>query len=508
MACPAFDPVGCAGDLIGGAVTSVTNSAFNGVVQSFVSAANLLLESFGKAFVAIPPVDLTSPGVRSVYQISIMLAAVIAVLLLLGQVIRTAITHDGSAVVQGLIGVGKAALAFLLTLVIAGTALRAADELTNIIVVGSFGSTKALTARIARVIQWDPTAASQGALILLLAVVGILLTLVLWFQLLLRNAAIVVLVATSPIAAAGLVSDATKSWWTKFAVATGQLIILKPVIALVFALGFGMTGKSEDIQSLLAGMLVLILAVFAWPAIARFFSFASVAVGGSAGLGSLVGFAAGRASGGGSAGGVPTGIDPDEFSQASEARTMAAFAQSGGGASAAGGVGGSAAAGAGPAAVAVAALQAAQKAINSLSGGMDQMANHGGMGGRPAGYAAGVPPYAGHGRYRRPYGRSSDAGDDSPAGTPPAPVAGTSAPGEGRDPVEASPAEPPAQQSPAAEPPAEQNSPEQGSPGQVRPALPDQSAVSDQPAAGEVAAAPQPKPRAVNDRFEPEGGGA
>ncbi|WP_424534428.1 hypothetical protein ACOZ38_29575 [Sphaerisporangium viridialbum] len=504
MACRLPDAVGCAGDLISGGLTSVTNSAFNAVVQSFVSAANTLLEGFGEAFVAIPPVDLTSPGVRSVYLISIQLAAVVAVLLLLGQVVRTAITHDGSALVQGLIGVGKAALAFLLTVVIAGASLRAADELTNIIVVGGFGSTKALSARIARVIQWDPTAASQGALILLLAVVGILLTLVLWFQLLLRNAAIVVLVATSPIAAAGQISDATKSWWTKFAVATGQLIILKPVIALVFALGFGMTGKSEDIQTLLAGMLVLILAVFAWPAIARFFSFTSVSVGGSAGLGTLVGFAAGRAGGAGSGGGVPSGIDPDEFSQASEARTMASFAQSGGGASAAGGAGGSAAAGAGPAAVAVAALQAAQKAINSLSGGMDQMATHGGMGGRPAGYAAGVPPYAGHGRYRRPYGRPSDAGDDSPTSTPPAPVAGSGAPGEGRDLAEASPVEPPAQQLPAAEPPAEQSSPEE-----VPPALPDQSAVSAQPAVGEVAAAaPRPKPRAINDRLELEGGEA
>ena len=45
----------------------------------------------------------------------------------------------------------------------------------------------------------------------------ILLVLVLWFELLLRNAAIAVLVATSPIAAAGQVSESTKSWWTKTA---------------------------------------------------------------------------------------------------------------------------------------------------------------------------------------------------------------------------------------------------------------------------------------------------
>ena len=50
----------------------------------------------------------------------------------------------------------------------------------------------------------------QATLILIFAVVGILLTIVLWFELLLRNAAIAVLVATSPIAAAGQASRSTQ----------------------------------------------------------------------------------------------------------------------------------------------------------------------------------------------------------------------------------------------------------------------------------------------------------
>ncbi|MGW4637103.1 hypothetical protein ACWEN6_01180 [Sphaerisporangium sp. NPDC004334] len=495
MDCRLPDVVGCAGDLIGGGVASLGNSAFTAVVQSFVLAANALLESFGEAFVAIPPVDLLSPGVRGVYLISIRLAGVIAVLLLLGQVVRTAITYDGSALVQGLIGVGKAVLAFLLTVIVAETSLKAADELTNVIIVGSFGNTEALTARIAHLVQLDTTGTAAGALVLLLAVVGILLTLVLWFELLLRNAAVAVLVATSPIAAAGLVSEATRSWWTRFAVATGQLIILKPVIALVFALGFGMTGKGKDIQTLLAGMLVLILAVFAWPAIARFFSFASVEVGGSTGLGALLGFAAGRASSAVESG-APTGVEPGEFSQASEARTMASFARSGDGASA--GAGAGTAAAAGPAALAVSAVQAAQKAINSLSGGMDQMAAHAGMGGRPASYAAGVPPYAGRGRYRHPYGSgTSDPGNGSPGGAP-APVPDPSVAGEGWVVANSSSVEPSAQQPSAAESSAEVPA-SQTPPDEVAPALPDQFAAAEAPPAR------QPQPDSAGDIREPEG---
>ncbi|SEG49059.1 hypothetical protein SAMN04489712_105512 [Thermomonospora echinospora] len=384
MSCGLFTPGLCRGLLRDG-LDTLAGSAFDAIVRSFISAANTLLEAFAKAFVAIPPIDLDSPGITGIYGTSLGLATVVAALLLLGQVIRTAVTQDGSALAQGVVGLIKAALAILLTVAITGTALRASDELTDYIVVRSFGSTRALTDKLAHLIVWNQTQglAEASALLLILAVVGIVLTLVLWFELLLRNAAIAALVATSPIAAAGLVTESTRQWWTKTAVATAQLIVLKPVIALVFALGFGMTGQSKDIQGLLAGMLILLLAVFAWPAIARFFSFASAAVGGSTGFGALLGAAAGHTGGG--SGRAPAGVEPDQFSREAEARTMATFG---------GGRGGGAV---GPAAL-MAGVQTAQKVINSLGRGIDQTAAHAGMSGRPATYSAGFPTYPG--RYR------------------------------------------------------------------------------------------------------------
>ena len=48
-------------------------------------------------------------------------------------------------------------------------------------------------------------------------------------------------------------------WWPRSVSATVQLIILKPVIALVFAVGLGMAGTSSGVESLLAGLLVLAL---------------------------------------------------------------------------------------------------------------------------------------------------------------------------------------------------------------------------------------------------------
>jgi len=364
MACGITDPLGCVGQLVGG----TASSAWDAICLSFATAADALLKAFARAFTAIPPVDLTSPGVKNVYAICLGIAAVIAALLLLGQVIRTAFTHDGSALAEGLAGIGKAAAAFLLTLAVASAAVTAADSLTGYIVSRSFGSAAALTARITTLVSFTGSPGHPGtelaggaSLLLLLAIIGILLILVLWFELLLRNAAIAVLVATSPIAAAGMAAAPGRSWWPKMATATGQLIILKPAIALIFALGLELTGTSHDIETLLAGMLILLLAVVAWPVIARFFTFTSVGLSGSTGLGMILGFAAARLA-----------------SSVSTTRTGMPGGQAAAGSAAAG------AATAGVLGLAAAGVRAAHRMTTALAGQMDQVAGHAGF--SPAGY--------------------------------------------------------------------------------------------------------------------------
>ncbi|WP_412749631.1 hypothetical protein [Krasilnikovia sp. M28-CT-15] len=407
--------------MVGDVISGAASSAWESVCKSFAEAAVTMLKGFAEAFAAFPNVDLTSSGVRSVYGLSLGIAGFVAVLLLLLQIARTVITHDGNALAQGFIGVGKAALAFLATLTVASTALVAADAMTAFIIRQSFGSTQGLTTKLTTLFEFDTLQAPS--LILLLAVIGIVLVLVLWFELLLRNAAVVALIATSPIAAVGMVSDATKQWWSQLVSATVRLIVLKPVIALVFALGFGVAGNEDkDLATLLAGMLILLLAALAWPAIARFFTFAAAHSGGPSGLAAVLGFAGGQTSSAG--GGQPAGVDPSQFGKHAEARTMAEYGSraeaassaaggaSGAGAGAgAGGAGGAGAAGAGGAAAGAAAgaagagiplvvakgVEMAQRAANSLVGRMEQTAGHAGLPGaspyaQPAGYPRPVPP--------------------------------------------------------------------------------------------------------------------
>jgi len=385
VSCNVLDVGGCFADLAKSAATSLWDQ----ICQSFADSATSMLKQFATWFANMPDASLDGAGVRSVYSISMGIAAAVAVLLLLGQVARTALTHEGRHLATGLVGIGKLVMACLLILAISTAALEAADELTRWIIAQGFGSDQALSDKLTNLMEFQ--SAGSGTTLLIVGLIGIVFTLVLWFELLVRNAAVAILIATSPIAAAGMLSDGTKAWWTKLCSATIQLVILKPIIALVMLLGVSMAGDSSGLYQTLVGLLVLFLAVLAWPMIAKFFTFASVSAA-AGGLGAAVGFVAGQGAGGAaagmrrpataSAGGASSG--DGSFAQQAEGRSLAQHAARAGGAG--GGVGaakGFAAAAGFPAAMAVIGAQAIQKATNTVSSKMETAAGHAGLHSNP-----------------------------------------------------------------------------------------------------------------------------
>jgi hypothetical protein len=319
-------------------------------------------------------------------------------------------------------------LAWLITASVATAGLAAADSATRYIVDASFGSQQGFADKLTSVVNWSgittiqPLQAITGAsLILVLAIIGIVLVVILWFEMILRNAALAVVIAVSPIAAAGQAGgEATRAWWTRTVSAAAQLIILKVVIALVFAVGFGMAGTSTGIAALLHGLLVLLLGVFAWPVVARFFTFASVQAA-SAGLAGVLGFAAGMTAGRAGGGHGVAGVDPGQFSRSSETRVMGAAGGSAGGGEGGGGSGGALLGGIGF------ALRKAHQGGTLLAGRFEQTAGHAGMSGAypysTIGGGQGISPRRAGGRAGqappRPGGGDGHRGE-GPPGTRPA----------------------------------------------------------------------------------------
>ena len=441
-----LDPLTCLGNGVTGGADDAATSAWDAVCKSFATAAAELFKAFGQAFSALPTLNLASAGISSTYGICLAIAGTVAALLVFAGVIRTAWTHDGSGIAQAASGAARAVLAWMLTAAVATAALQASDQITQFVVDQAFGSQQALADRLGTIVNWaevtgDPgQAILGGSLLLVFAMVGIVLVTVLWFELLLRNAAIAVLIAMSPIAAAGQASEATKAWWLRAVSATVQLIILKPVIALVFAVGLGMAGTSHGIESVLAGLLVLGLAAFSWPVIARFFTFGSVQAS-SSGLATALGFLAGQASRPGRGG--TAGVSPDQWSMAAENRTMAGLDGEGGGtgsgalpgaaatSGASGAGGGASGGGSGAAAMAGIGfmLAKAHQAGTALSGRMEQTAAHGGMhGAYPYSTVSGSPRLGARGEQPpsgapAEYAESAGQLADAPPPPPPDPWA-------------------------------------------------------------------------------------
>lgn len=401
-----------ASSAVGGVVGDVAGSAWEAICHSFADAFTTVLNWFGSVFASMPDPDVAS--IHGVYALSLTLGMITAMLLLILQAGSVVWTRSGAPLAQALTGLPKAVIASLLTLAVSAQIMAASDYLAYWIVTSSGTSMTGFTRRLTTLLALGATSgpAIPAVLLLLFGLLGILVVLVLWFELVLRNAVFCVLVATAPIAAAGQIGASTQEWWRKLVKAGVQLAMVKPVIALVFVIGFDMTGDATGITGLISGMAVLFMAVFAWPAIGRVFTFTTVTMGGAMGAGALVGAVANRTAGGG------PGIDPGSFGQFSERQAMSANAARAGGAAARTGAG--AAAAAGPAGFAVAGLQALHKTINAVASRMEQQAGHAGLpGANPTAYPGGYPTY---GATRIPRRNSSPTTQPTAAGAEQSPA--------------------------------------------------------------------------------------
>src|ERR1700730_18150782 len=101
---------------------------------------------------------------------------------------------------------------------------------------------------------------------------------------LIRAAGIVIVTVSTPVGAAGLVTPRTSGWWHKLVTAEIALIFVKPIVALVLAVGFTVANDGTGIQGALVGFMILAAAAVAWPVVAHMFTFfeGQVAIGGLA----------------------------------------------------------------------------------------------------------------------------------------------------------------------------------------------------------------------------------
>ena len=104
-----------------------------------------------------------------------------------------------------------------------------------------------------------------------------------------------VLAGALPLAAAGMMTPATRSWFRRVTGWMLALIFYKPVAAAVYATAFTMIGAGKDTRTVLMGFAMVFLSLLALPVLMRLFSWTTGQVTDSAGGGGFLQTALGGA---------------------------------------------------------------------------------------------------------------------------------------------------------------------------------------------------------------------
>lgn len=290
----------------------------------------------------------------------------------------------------------------------------AADQFSVWIIDKSTDGTS-FNAKISTMLALSSTSPIGSIMIILLGLIAIIASVIQIVLMIVRGGLLVILTGIFPTAAAFTNTDAGKGWFQKCTAWVIAFILYKPAAAIVYATAFrlsganlfGNSGDGKDFGSAflatVTGLALMVVALFAMPALMRFVTpMVGAVAGGGGGLaaGAVGGLASGAINmgsagrgGGSSSGSVPSGGGSESSgssgpsgtgsqgdagssgtagksgsSGSAPAASGAEASSAGGGAAAAGGgaAAGGAAAAAGPAGIAVAAgVQAGQAAAGA-----------------------------------------------------------------------------------------------------------------------------------------------
>ena len=103
-----------------------------------------------------------------------------------------------------------------------------------------------------------------------------------------RQGALVVLAGVLPLAAAGMLTPATRGWFRRVTGWMLALIFYKPAAAAVYATAFTMIGTGKDPRTVLMGFAMVFLSLLALPVLMRFFTWTTGHVADASGGGGFL----------------------------------------------------------------------------------------------------------------------------------------------------------------------------------------------------------------------------
>ena len=286
-------PLECVTDVVsntvGSAAGSVISSTGDRLAEMMRDGARWVIENTVGWWINVPSIDLNKTPVHDIQQVVFWLAICVAVAGVMWQGIRIMLTRKANGLVD--IGRGLVTVAAWSALGITGVsmALRAADQFSAWVL--DQGAQGAVAGRLAALASLGGVSSSGAVLVLgfVVMVVG-LFQAVLMF---LREGALIVLTGLVVLAAAGNFTAATRPWLQRLLAWMLALVVYKPMAAIVYFAALRTVGEGQDARTVFIGITMMVLSIFALPALLKFFSWAvpAATTSGGGGLGALAGAA-------------------------------------------------------------------------------------------------------------------------------------------------------------------------------------------------------------------------
>jgi hypothetical protein len=308
MSCPVLIDPSCV--LVPAAASSVAGSAASGALTGIASAIQSgvawIATNSVDWWVKVPSPDLAAqPAVGRLQQWILPLAVAVAVLGLIVAGGKMALTRKASPLIDAGSGLVIIAATSAIGVLLPTLLLNAGDTWSDWVLQASTGGQ--LATRLTQLLELS---GAPAGVTVVLGIVAMIISAIQVLLMLFRQGALIILAGTLPLAAAGTLTPATRTWFRRVTGWMLALIFYKPAAAAVYATAFTLIGTGKGVRAVLMGFAMVLMSLLALPVLMRFFTWTTGQVAESAGgggflqtaLGGAVAVGALRGSSGGSGG--------------------------------------------------------------------------------------------------------------------------------------------------------------------------------------------------------------
>ena len=236
---------------LGDAASSAVGDVWKAAMTGLWSAALWVLKLAFQIIDAFTTPDLSSSGpMGAVLPTTLWLGAALAVIMMFVQLTLALLRRDGKSMGQILIGIGQFGLVWVGFLGLAGGFVAAAAGLEHGILSQMLHASDLSHVDLSKSF---PDKIDDITLATVLGILGLLIVIpAAFFYVLImfvREAALIILVATAPISAAGLVSETGKVWFWKTLRWFFSCLLISPMAALLLGIGVKLSVGVIDANS-------------------------------------------------------------------------------------------------------------------------------------------------------------------------------------------------------------------------------------------------------------------